>query len=373
MWEPLIRDDAELAAIARELGAAASSAARSLDELADLALLHAYADDTGSVEDALVRAVAASRDARHVALFGGLAKLGWTIAHVADTPTADALCAPIDAELLRALPREWDFASGLAGLGIYALERGDAGSALATRVLDELERLAVARGGGLAWFTPVELVPAEQRALAPRGYWNLGLAHGTPGVIAVLARYVLAERETVRAARLLDGAMAFVLGAEPADASRRYPAWHAVEGGAPARPTARLAWCYGDLGVAVALLSAAAACRRDEWRAQAIALAVACARRSFGDAAVDELGICHGAAGAAHLFHRLYDATGEPALGDAARTWLARTVAMYRTGPHAPNATLLTGATGVALVLLAAASELEPSWDRVLLADLPSR
>jgi len=36
-----------------------------------------------------------------------------------------------------------------------------------------------------------------------------------------------------------------------------------------------------------------------------------------------------------------------------------------------PDATLLTGAPGVALVLHAAISELEPSWDRLLLVDLP--
>jgi hypothetical protein len=100
------------------------------------------------------------------------------------------------------------------------------------------------------------------------------------------------------------------------------------------------------------------------------------------------MGLCHGAAGNAHLFNRLWQATGEAVFADVARAWLARAIEMRRVGEAVagfpsfmvdgddqhwdPDATILTGAPGVALVLHAAVSEVEPSWDRMLLADLAS-
>ena len=81
-------------------------------------------------------------------------------------------------------------------------------------------------------------------------------------------------------------------------------------------------------------------------------------------------------------------ATGESALRDAAVAWIDRTLAMRSELPLAgfpanlpeddgkprlvPDATLLTGAGGVALVLHAACSEIEPGWDRLLLVDMPT-
>jgi hypothetical protein len=108
--------------------------------------------------------------------------------------------------------------------------------------------------------------------------------------------------------------------------------------------------------------------------------------------------VCHGAAGLAHLYNRMYQATGEPVLRRAAVHWLGRTLEFYATAAGAGGSwvqgttdprvgpwtglDIVSGAAGVALVLLAAATDLEPSWDRMflmsaphlrLLPDLPSR
>jgi len=165
----------------------------------------------------------------------------------------------------------------------------------------------------------------------------------------------------------------------------RYPAW------LPTRPdwSTRVAWCYGDLGVSVALLAAATAAERSDWRDDALALAHGMADRSFETSQVNDTGLCHGAAGVAHLFNRLAQATGDTALAAAADRWFDRTLAMRRDDgiagfPRAapsdgtvkwePDADLLNGAAGVALALHAAISPIEPAWDQVLLADLsPSR
>jgi lantibiotic modifying enzyme len=151
---------------------------------------------------------------------------------------------------------------------------------------------------------------------------------------------------------------------------------------------ARAAWCYGDPGVAVALLGAARAVGHATWEEAALAIARRAALRSFESSGVLDAGLCHGAAGLAHLFNRMYQMTGDPLLGDAARAWFERTLAMrqphqglagYRSfEPERTDAqwvddpSLFTGVGGIALALLGAISPLEPRWDRLLLASLPS-
>jgi hypothetical protein len=150
----------------------------------------------------------------------------------------------------------------------------------------------------------------------------------------------------------------------------------------------RVAWCYGDLGVAVSLMSAAVVTGREDWRADALELAHGMAARPIETSLVIDTGLCHGAAGVAHLFNRLSQATGDAVLTRSAETWFAHTLAMRRTDAIAgfprgvpsdgamtwePAADLLSGATGVALALHAAISPVEPAWDQLLLADLSPR
>ncbi|HEY5937839.1 MAG TPA: lanthionine synthetase LanC family protein, partial [Kofleriaceae bacterium] len=279
---------------------------------------------------------------------------------------------------------DYDLIGGLAGIGVYALARGKAGVPLATAVVAKLVQLSRPRRGGLAWHTPPAHLAPWQRTEAPRGCWNLGLSHGTAGVIALLARLASAEIPAARA--LLDAAMISLTSiAGPSGA--RFPAWLA---GGPDEPDAvgaassRLAWCYNDLGVAIAMLAAGRATRNAAWTADALALARECAGRHGARAKLDDAGLCHGYFGAAHLFNRLRHATGEACFIEAAQRWLAHGLATRTDRPVAgfprkigdgpddwmADASLLTGAAGVALALHAAISEVEPSWDQLLLVDL---
>jgi len=356
------------------------------DTLVDGAVLRTYlaADDTLADDDdvagrAIHAAIAKIPELRRASLYGGVARIGWTIAHVVDAEEADVACAPLD-EALRAVIAgggvpDYDLIGGIVGIGVYALERGEAGRPIAEVVLDELERRARPYGGGIGWHTEPALLPEHQRELAPEGYWNLGVAHGIPGAIALLARFAAAGIAPERSRRLLDGAVALLLGAAPAANAPRFQAW------LPDRsPAGRIAWCYGDLGIAAVLLGLP----EPAWRAEGLALARACATR-IADPMLRDASLCHGTAGAAHVFHRMALATGEPALADAARTLFARTLEQRRDEPiagfpfwsagdhYAADASLLQGAAGVALALHAAISDIEPAWDRLLLCDLVPR
>ncbi|HUQ04836.1 MAG TPA: lanthionine synthetase LanC family protein [Kofleriaceae bacterium] len=358
------------------------------------ACLLAYAGqahgDEGMIErgtELLDAAVASLNDERGVpGLWGGLADTRFMLAHVAAGDEADHGLGVIDDALLDTLGgtlrRRIDLIGGLAGIGLAALEdpaRGR-GTAIATRVLDMLEAAAEPDEHGVSWFTPAALLPEWQRERCPDGYWNLGLAHGIPGVIGCLAAMVTAGVEAARAHALLERAVPSLLAMAPPRAPARFPSWRGR--GASDEPS-RLAWCYGDAGVAVALLAAARALSRPAWETEVVAIARGMATRSFADSGVVDMAICHGAAGVAHIFNRLYQATGDEVVGDAARGWYRQLLAMRRPGEavagfparnHVDGGDVwvaddgvLMGATGVGLVLLAAVTELEPSWDRALL------
>ncbi len=383
-WQPLVTDPvrrAELATAIREI-VDAVPAPTDLTGHLDHAVMRAYlaqhdivADDEDAVGSSLVAAVNAFASAPVLpSLFGGACGLGWTIEHLAGGETAEDVCATIDRALLHRLATwtdDYDLIAGLVGFGIYSLERGAAGLAITTQVIELLERSARPHDGGLAWHTRVELLPEWQQAVAPDGYWNYGLAHGLPGVVGFLARCVRLEIEAARARPLLDGAMTALLAVGPTN----YPSWIPSDGG-----NRRIAWCYGDLGVVFGILAAARACDRSDWHDAALGLARGCAS-VVDDPMIRDAGLCHGTAGAAHLFARLWNATGEDVFADAAQRWLDRTFAIRRIEPVAgfpvfagpdewrPSATLLTGAAGVALAFHAAITDTEPTWDRMLLVD----
>jgi hypothetical protein len=115
--------------------------------------------------------------------------------------------------------------------------------------------------------------------------------------------------------------------------------------------------------------------------------ALACIDRPLATTGVEDPGLCHGALGLAHLFHRFYRASGEPRFAAAARAWLGHGLDLRRPGgvggfealiegEHGepprwrPSADFLGGAAGVGLALLAAIRSDEPGWDRLLLCDM---
>jgi lantibiotic biosynthesis protein len=388
-WSPIV-ERARISPVLTDIVAAIDRHPRDYhSELVDYVVLRSYLDSDGAVPDsddssgeALSTALDTLADeGGSAALYGGAARVGWAVAHHADGADADAACEAIDNVLLRQLDgwtRDYDLISGLVGFGVYAVERGEAGAPIARAVVTGLE-MYMARD----WITAPDLLPAHQRVLAPDGYVNLGLAHGIPGVVAVLAQFIQRGFEVARSRAVLDSALRRLLDGSPRRARGRFASWQPVEH----EPSTRLAWCYGDLGVAAALLGAGLALGHDEARTEGLAVALDCAGRTVKEAFITDAGICHGAAGIAHLFNRMAQATGEPSLREAAVTWIDHMLAMRSGEPLAgfpanvpeedgirrmvPDASLLTGAAGVALVLHAASSETEPSWDRLLLVDMP--
>jgi hypothetical protein len=123
---------------------------------------------------------------------------------------------------------------------------------------------------------------------------------------------------------------------------------------------------------------------REDWCDTAQDLALAAAGRPPAMSGVVDAGLCHGAAGLAHVFNRLFQASGEERLAAAARQWFRHVLEMpahpdgiagFAAWTHTdasgwhwhPDRGFLTGAAGIGLALMAAVGAQEPAWDRVLL------
>jgi hypothetical protein len=334
---------------------------------------------------------------------GGVAGVGWTVAHVTRLLTdwlepedADA-CDDFDAFVERVVNGsrrgDYDLISGLVGFAVYALERAPHGRwrQILEQVVCRLENEVVATPDGVTWHTPSDLLPSHQREIAPDGYYNLGVAHGSPGIAVILARAVAAGVRKDAARRLLDGLTSWILAQQSATGhGARFTAW--VVGTRPEASVTREAWCYGGLGLSVALLKAAQLVGDEKAKARGVELALLEAMRAPDVSGVQDMCICHGGAGNGHLYNRLYQATGDEAFLNAARKWFRVTLESYRPGCGGPggylfygpkdmsnpagelgmrpDATFLSGSIGVGLALLAAATDRPPDWDRLILADL---
>ncbi|RMG43965.1 MAG: hypothetical protein D6718_11080 [Acidobacteria bacterium] len=332
---------------------------------------------------------AAPRRCSSAALFGGLLGPVWVAAHLAREgllPLAfERAVRPADALIGGLCRRAGDTAPvelmyGLAGYGVAALERG--GNREAGRALEEAVRRIVRRaerdGSGVRWATPFGDYE-----------YNLGLAHGVPGVAAFLARAAAAgpgDDEELRS--VISGALRWTWRMQRRGGALRFPAMTGRAAGRPAR--SRLGWCYGDLGVASAMAMASRVTGDRRWCARARALALRAGFLPPKLAGVADASLCHGAAGVAHLCGRLGRALRVPALLRAARRWLRRAVDFHRPdvggiaglepvpGPAPGRAPtpgerrcFLIGAAGVGLVLLEALGPEPPAWDRVLLLSAP--
>jgi hypothetical protein len=414
-WTPLLEEEQreaalrvvdDIASALAELRPGEGAFSAIVRDAPALAVLFAYLSRArGSAQDGaraaryLELAVEAAAASPLVPSFhAGLAGLGWAAAQLRRVLglELDELGSEIDMALRDLLEQggwsgTYDLISGVVGVGAAALERlpNPAARSCLDWIIGHLERIAEHGPAGITWWTDPVWLPPERVAQYPRGYYDLTVAHGVPGVAAFLARAAAGGIQPKLARSLCEGAVAWIQARE-GDYPTGLP--YLIEHDIPTgrTPRSRLAWCQGDLGVAAVLMATARAAGRPDWAQRAHALARRAAGRAVESAGVSDADFCHGAAGVGHLLNRLYQATGDAPLAEASRFWYDQVHAQRQPGrgiagfatlmPEADGSVcwaespgLIAGATGIALALLAAASPHEPYWDGILLLSNPER
>jgi lantibiotic biosynthesis protein len=289
----------------------------------------------------------------------------------------------------------FDVISGLSGVTLYLLCRRQspeiaAALSAATRALVELSR---EENGLPRWHSPAHLLGADDHMLKqfPHGNLNCGLAHGIPGPLGALA---LAHRADVVCEGLeeaIDRLASWLLAHRcddpwginwptavgllpPGD-----PAGRVAAADAPTPGPSHAAWCYGSPGIARALYLAGLALGKQEYCDLAMCAIEAVLQRPIPARRIDSPTLCHGVAGLLSIVLRFANDTRAPALEAGAVALTKQLLTLYEPESllgfrsmeleqkRVDQPGLLDGAPGVALALLAAATGVEPAWDRLFL------
>lgn len=338
----------------------------------------------------------ATRGVEHAppALFGGLSGLAFaTVASSRDGSRYRRLLAAVDGRLApraaecgerlktRSAPgpvSAFDVISGASGIGAYLLTN-DPHTAL-PEILGGLVALAREDDGPPRWMTPPDMLSDPEMAeMYPHGNLNCGLAHGIPGPLALLSVALRAGIEVPGQADAIRRIVRWLVAQRFAD--EWGVDWPAAVPVPPGRPEpvryTRAAWCYGSPGVARALWLAGRALGDDEPCELAVEAMRAVLRRPVERRGIPSPTFCHGVAGLLQIVLRFAGDTG--LFRREAAELVDQILAGYQ--PERPlayasiepcdnpvdRAGLLDGAPGVALVLLAAATDVEPIWDRLFL------
>ncbi|MFI9722492.1 lanthionine synthetase C family protein [Streptomyces sp. NPDC052396] len=239
----------------------------------------------------------------------------------------------------------------------------------------------------VGWFTPPHHYPAHPgfKEQNPHGLYNLGFAHGLPGIISALCA----------------AAAAGIGGSAPAEGLARTTAWlvrhrladdlpgaawpsflQAEEGtGRPVTPagrrSARAAWCYGAPGIGISLLSAAKVLGDNGLEETAVGALQRVVDWAPAERFIFAPNLCHGHAGLLTVYQRAYAATGLASFRTMAEDSLSAVLSLVdedrpylvadepERGQRVDDPGFLNGAAGVLLALCGALSPQAAGWDEI--------
>jgi hypothetical protein len=337
----------------------------------------------------------------HCGFFSGLSGLAFAVASLSYgglryqrlstvldetlAPQASSMATRLRSSSAGVAVGEFDVVSGLSGIGAYLLRQDP--SEVQSAVLESLVWLAEPIEPVPRWATPPELQTDESmRRSLPLGSLNCGLAHGIPGPLALLALALIGGQHVSGQAEAIRGLAEWLV------AHRVDDEWGINWSSAiPLAPMgahtpmtrevapARSAWCYGGPGVARALWLAGEALGGGSLRQLALDAILSVLRRPIELRYIGSPTFCHGVAGLLQIVLRFSHDIGIGALIDGADELVGQLLGAYDPTRPLGYASLepennlvdragsFEGAPGVALTLLAAATDTEPTWDRLFL------
>jgi lantibiotic modifying enzyme len=265
-----------------------------------------------------------------------------------------------------------DFLHGNAGVAHYLVENNLNNQASLQLWCENLMALAEKEENLLRW--KVQIGSEKNRM----GYC-LGLAHGVPAIMTILIK-ILKKYQLPIAEELLVKSSNYLVSCQNNPITEAYFPFSIVNN--ERLNVDRLSWCYGDLGCATSLYAAGEYLNNAHYRG--LALEVLDFQSHRIEAALDKVAdadFCHGTAGIAHMYARMYNYTGKELYRQTAEYCYQQTLdrAVFKDGlagfKHSNGITfelennygLLEGISGIALCLISAISPVEPKWDASLL------
>ncbi|WDE01272.1 lanthionine synthetase C family protein [Thalassomonas actiniarum] len=321
-------------------------------------------------------------------LSSGLSGQGWLLEYLNQAQGDDydpEMCEEIDSLLQESLsqtpwPGEIEMVLGLGGVAVYAARRllKSPSADLFETLVSHFEQAAVqVTEHTLTWSQPADSVYRFNKEEKETPEFNLGLAHGVPGIIAALLPALKIPALHQRSKSLLLQSCDWLMAQE----LDKHKLGSCFGSSCNEQHISRLGWCYGDLTIALTLARVGQALELPSYLEKAKEISLHAAGRDQDNGMVNDAGLCHGSAGIALVFQLLHQHLGEEKLLHTANKWLDITLDDYRekglkgfymfsgvTKEHEEDTGLLMGYTGIGLCLLSALTG-DTDWvDSLLMA-----
>lgn len=325
----------------------------------------------------------------------GLAGAGWVFDHLNNEGFIeldnDELLSSIDNYLFTAIKintsyDDFDFLHGSLGIAFYFLKRYNSTRNIILKqnykshldyFIRELTRTAIQDPNGVKW---VAKIKSKEKNF--EGY-NLSLAHGISSIISFLSEVSLIKVFKNNSQELLKKAISYVLSYEISEEKKSislFPNWVLKDGSA--NKDSRLAWCYGDFGIALSIIKASKALNDEELYNKAIEILNHTTSRNDNETSlVVDTSLCHGAFGNAQIYNSIYHMTKNNVFKESATFWIESGLQMcthsdgfagFKHWYGLPegwkaNISLLEGVSGIGLSMIDYLSEEANNWDTCLL------
>ncbi len=270
----------------------------------------------------------------------------------------------------------YDFMHGALGSGLYFL-KAKTNPEFLKSLVDFLDQTAEKDTVNhiCKWKSILSLSSGET------GY-NISLSHGISAIVNFLARYLSVNPNDKKARELIEGAGNYILSQriDFRTYGSHFPSFSIDSSKPEEQLMSRMAWCYGDLGIAVSLWQAGKTVNNEEWKTIALTvLSDSTLRRTSPETMVFDACICHGSAGIAMIYNRMYINTGLKVFLDTANYWMEQTLSYswfedglagyksYESGEWINKDSLLEGITGIGLIMISWLSKDKQAWDELLL------
>ena len=221
-----------------------------------------------------------------------------------------------------------------------------------------------------------------------REEYNISLSHGMSSIVMILLKIYqnIDFNKKYEVKQLIEKAINYILMQEiDHDKYGSFFPYIAIES-SESLSKSRLAWCYGDLGIATTLYQAGITFDRQDWVTKSLEIFrfAAVWRRDLEGNMVNDACLCHGSSGIGHIFYRMWYNTKISEFKEAADYWFEKTLELatfedglegYKiwnsiTQSYEIGYGLLEGGAGIGLAMLSYCYECEPFWDECLLLSL---
>ena len=273
--------------------------------------------------------------------------------------------------------RYYDFMHGALGIGLYFMKQGKEIKPV-LKLIDFLYDTAE-KDPQKKIFKWKSITNMDEGTV---GY-NIALSHGISSIVLFLARVITNRIEHDKLHDLLEGAVNYLLSQEiDVNLYGSYFPPQSLENENSFIGKSRLGWCYGDLGVAYSIWYAGKTLGNKGWSDKGMNILInSTERKEVIDNYVFDAGLCHGSAGIAMVYNRLFLETNSTLFLNAYYYWLELTLmfstfidglAGYKTFQGSDKESerdynLLTGVSGIGLMFVSYLLNNKQKWDELFL------